>query len=151
MTQGPGSIVVRPNSTDLFVASHAAVIHIGSGQPPSREIAVFYRITDGTSSTPPVAVSMDGLHAYPNPYSPGRHGILHIRLNDGLRDANESLHCSIHDLLGRELHHALIGREDKRNGVLRLRFAFSPTHVGPVLLTVRGARHHATMLLMLAP
>lgn len=151
MTQGPGSIVVRPNSTDLSVASHTAVIHIGSGQPSSRGITVFYRITDGTSSTPPVAVSLDGMHAYPNPYSPGSHGMLHIRLSDALRDAAEPLHCSIHDLLGRELHHVVVGKEDTRNGVLSLRFASSPMQAGPVLLTVRGARHRATMLLMLAP
>ncbi len=151
MMQGAGSIDIRPNSTAYPAGMYHADVLLGTGQQAPRAIEVYYDITDGTMAVPPASAAAHGMQLYPNPYSISRHGMLHIVMTGSARQAEGGLLCSIHDLLGRELQRTVIDNAEIADGTVRIPFNARAARIGPVLVTIRGAREFASMLLLLTP
>jgi hypothetical protein len=149
--QGAGQIDIRPNTTAFAAGVYSTNVLLGTGQQAPRAIEVYYDITDGTMAVPPASAAAHGMQLYPNPYSISRHGMLHVVMAGDPRDAEAGLLCSIHDLLGRELQRTVIDRTEIRGGTMRIPFNARAARIGPVLVTIRGAREYTSMLLLLTP
>ncbi|MFZ1730071.1 MAG: NEW3 domain-containing protein [Bacteroidota bacterium] len=148
---GPGQIIVQPNTTQLSPSVYQTPIVLESNWHLPRNILVVYEVNEKTSSVAGPPQAPEALTVFPNPYSAGSGSQLHVIVPEEFRSSSDELQLSIHDLLGRELRQMNVEKNRLPGEMTVVDLAIPSERSCVVVVSLRSSMRTLSKLVLLTP